>query len=131
MIGILPVLMLSYNDLPVHLKHFSVYCSIYPKDYRFYKDQVIHLWIANGIVQKIHSGNQSFHELISKSLFDMVPTSCEGDVEKFLMHDLVIDLTQLHLQNFVLGYKRMKDLKCWNKVDIFPIPWEHMMNLRN
>ncbi|PHT69434.1 hypothetical protein T459_28921 [Capsicum annuum] len=93
--GILPALMLSYNDLPAHLKQCFAYCAIYPKDYQFCKEQVIHLWIANGLVQKLHSGNQYFNELRSRSLFERVPESSERDGRKFLMHDLVNDLAQI------------------------------------
>ncbi|KAM3399155.1 hypothetical protein P3S68_002671 [Capsicum galapagoense] len=92
--GILPALMLSYNDLPAHLKQCFAYCAIYPKDYQFCKEQVIHLWIANGLVQQLHSGNQYFNELRSRSLFERVPESSERDGRKFLMHDLVNDLAQ-------------------------------------
>ncbi|KAK6776211.1 hypothetical protein RDI58_027212 [Solanum bulbocastanum] len=49
---ILPALMLSYNDLPPDLKLCFAYCAIYAKNYQFCKDQVIHLWIANGLVQQ-------------------------------------------------------------------------------
>ncbi|PHU03900.1 hypothetical protein BC332_29151 [Capsicum chinense] len=92
--GILPALMLSYNDLPTHLKQCFAYCAIYPKDYQFCIEQVIHLWIANGLVQQLHSGNQYFNELRSRSLFERVPESSERDGRKFLMHDLVNDLAQ-------------------------------------
>ncbi|WMV55594.1 hypothetical protein MTR67_048979 [Solanum verrucosum] len=93
--GILPALMLSYNDLPTYLKQCFAYCAIYPKDSPFCKDQVIHLWIANGLVQQFRSGNQYFLELRSRSLFEMVPASSKRDVDKFLMHDLVNDLAQI------------------------------------
>ncbi|KAF3632842.1 putative tetraspanin-3-like [Capsicum annuum] len=93
--GILPALMLSYNDLPAHLKQCFSYCAIYPKDYQFCKEQVIHLWIANGLVQKLHSGNQYFNELRSRSSFERVSESSERDGGKFLMHDLVNDLAQI------------------------------------
>ncbi|WMV55586.1 hypothetical protein MTR67_048971 [Solanum verrucosum] len=93
--GILPALMLSYNDLPAHLKQCFAYCAIYPKDYPFCKDQVIHLWIANGLVQQFRSGNQYFLQLRSRSLFEMVTASSERHVEKFIMHDLVNDLAQI------------------------------------
>ncbi|XP_049379496.1 putative disease resistance RPP13-like protein 1 [Solanum stenotomum] len=98
---ILPALMLSYNDLPVYLKQCFSYCAIFPKDYPFRKEQVIHLWIANGIVPKDDeiiqdSGNQCFLELRSRSLFEKVPNPSKRNIEElFLMHDLVNDLAQI------------------------------------
>ncbi|KAG5585733.1 hypothetical protein H5410_046167 [Solanum commersonii] len=97
---ILPALILSYNDLPAHLKRCFSYCAIFPKDYPFSKEQVIHLWIANGLIlqeDKIIQdlGNQYFLELRSRSLFERVPNPSQGNIEKFLMHDLVNDLGQI------------------------------------
>ncbi|KAK4709404.1 hypothetical protein R3W88_030329 [Solanum pinnatisectum] len=97
---ILPALMLSYNDLPKHLKRCLSYCAIFPKDYAFRKEQVIHLWIANGLVPQEDeiiqdSSNQYFLELRSRSVFVRVPTPSEGNIEKFLMHGLVNDLAQI------------------------------------
>ncbi|XP_049379484.1 putative disease resistance RPP13-like protein 1 isoform X2 [Solanum stenotomum] len=106
--GILPALMLSYNDLPAHLKQCFAYCAVYPKDYLFCKDQVIHLWIANGLVQQFHSGNQYFLELRSRSLFEMVSKSSERDIEKFLMHDLVNDLAQIASSNLCIRLEENK-----------------------
>ncbi|KAL3325342.1 hypothetical protein AABB24_039106 [Solanum stoloniferum] len=106
--GILPALMLSYNDLPAHLKQCFAYCAIYPKDYQFCKDQVIHLWIANGLVQQFYSGNQYFLELRSRSLFEMVSESSEWNSEKFLMHDLVNDLAQIASSNLCIRLEENK-----------------------
>ncbi|KAL3325339.1 hypothetical protein AABB24_039103 [Solanum stoloniferum] len=98
---ILPALMLSYSDLPAHLKRCFSFCAIFPKDYPFRKEQVIHLWIANGLVPQEDeiiedSGNQYFLELRSRSLFERVPNPSEGNTENlFLMHDLVNDLAQV------------------------------------
>nr|AAW48301.1 potato resistance-like protein I2GA-SH23-3 [Solanum tuberosum] len=98
---ILPALMLSYNDLPAHLKRCFSYCAIFPKDYPFRKEQAIHLWIANGLVPQgdeiiEDSGNQYFLELRSRSLFQRVPNPSELNIENlFLMHDLVNDLAQV------------------------------------
>ncbi|KAL3325080.1 hypothetical protein AABB24_038933 [Solanum stoloniferum] len=98
---ILPALMLSYNDLPAHLKRCFSFCAIFPKDYPFRKEQIIHLWIANGLVPQEDeiiedSGNQYFLELRSRSLFERVPNPSEGNTENlFLMHDLVNDFAQV------------------------------------
>nr|ABR29794.1 CC-NBS-LRR protein [Solanum tuberosum] len=106
--GILPALMLSYNDLPAHLKWCFAFCAIYPKDYLFCKEQVIHLWIANGIVQQLDSGNQFFVELRSRTLFERVRESSEWNPGEFLMHDLVNDLAQIASSNLCI---RLEDIK--------------------
>ncbi|KAH0715843.1 hypothetical protein KY284_008748 [Solanum tuberosum] len=100
--GILPALMLSYNDLRPHLKRCFAFCAIYPKDYLFCKEQVIHLWIANGLVQQLHSANQYFLELRSRSLLEKVRESSEWNPEGFLMHDLVNDLAQIASSNLCI-----------------------------
>ncbi|KAK4709512.1 hypothetical protein R3W88_030437 [Solanum pinnatisectum] len=99
---ILPALMLSYNDLPAHLKQCFSYCAIFPKDYPFRKEQVIQLWIANGLLKGLQKdetieelGNLYFLELRSRSLFERVPESSKRNEEEFLMHDLVNDLAQV------------------------------------
>ncbi|XP_006356392.1 putative disease resistance protein At3g14460 [Solanum tuberosum] len=104
---ILPALMLSYNDLPPHLKRCFAYCAIYPKGYQFCKDQVIHLWIANGLVQQFHSGDQYFFELRSRSLFEKVPES-EWKPEGFLMHDLINDLARNVSSNLCIRLEENK-----------------------
>ncbi|XP_055835830.1 putative disease resistance RPP13-like protein 1 [Solanum dulcamara] len=105
--GILPALMLSYNDLPVHLKRCFAFCAIYPKDYLFCKEQVIHLWIANGLVQQLDSAKQYFLELRSRSLFERVQESSGWNPGEFLMHDLVNDLAQIASSNLCI---RLEDI---------------------
>nr|ABI34282.1 NB-ARC domain containing protein [Solanum demissum] len=100
--GILPALMLSYNDLHPQLKRCFAFCAIYPKDYLFCKEQVIHLWIANGLVQQLHSANHYFLELRSRSLFEKVQESSEWNPGEFLMHDLVNDLAQIASSNLCI-----------------------------
>ncbi|WMV56320.1 hypothetical protein MTR67_049705 [Solanum verrucosum] len=99
---ILAALKLSYNDLPAHLKRCFSYCALFPKDYPFQKEQVIRLWNANGLVQGLQKdqtiedlGNLYFLELRSRSLFERVSKSSQGNTEIFLMHDLVNDLAQI------------------------------------
>ena len=94
---ILPSLILSYHDLPLHLKRCFAYCSIFPKDHEFDKKELILLWMAEGFLRLSQSnrrmeevGDLYFHELLSKSFFQRSVTqeSC------FVMHDLIHDLAQ-------------------------------------
>ncbi|GMI95746.1 hypothetical protein like AT3G14470 [Hibiscus trionum] len=94
---ILPALRLSYYYLPSHLKKCFAYCSIFPKDYEFQKDEVVHLWIAEGFIHQPKGmkqvedlGSEYFHDLVSRSFFQQssVCKSC------YMMHDLINDLAQ-------------------------------------
>ncbi|KAF8036770.1 hypothetical protein BT93_C2473 [Corymbia citriodora subsp. variegata] len=94
---ILPALLLSYHYLPPQLKRCFAYCSIFPKDCKYEKDQLILLWIAEGLIKQPKDsrtleevGDQCFCDLVSRSLLHRV-----SDVESsFLMHELVNDLAR-------------------------------------
>ncbi|XP_028123908.1 putative disease resistance RPP13-like protein 1 [Camellia sinensis] len=95
---ILPALRLSYHHLPSHLKRCFAYCSILPKDYEFEEDELVFLWMAEGLLQQQNGkkrmedlGVQYFHELQSRSFFQ---PSSGGESSKFVMHDLINDLAQ-------------------------------------
>ncbi|XP_022756847.1 putative disease resistance RPP13-like protein 1 isoform X2 [Durio zibethinus] len=94
---ILPALRLSYHYLPFHLKQCFAYCSIFPKDYEFDKDEVVQLWIAEGFIHQPKGmkqvedlGSEYFRDLFSRSFFQQssVRKSC------YIMHDLINDLAQ-------------------------------------
>ncbi|CAL2237272.1 unnamed protein product [Prunus armeniaca] len=96
---ILPVLRLSYHYLPSHLKRCFAYCSILPNDYEFSEQQLILLWMAEGLIQPQPEHNKQmedlgtdyFQELLSRSLFQK---SSNKDNSKYVMHDLVVGLAQ-------------------------------------
>ncbi|XP_031264012.1 putative disease resistance RPP13-like protein 1 [Pistacia vera] len=95
--NILPVLKLSYHHLPSHLKRCFSYCAIFPKDYEFEKEELVLLWMAEGLIQQSNHkkqledlGGEYFCELLSRSIFQQL----SNDSLKFVMHDLVHDLAQ-------------------------------------
>jgi hypothetical protein len=94
---IVPALMLSYHHLPSHLKRCFAYCSILPKDYEFQEQQLVLLWMAEGLIQQQEGdeqvedlGSQYFCDLLSRSFFQQSSTK----KSRFVMHDLINDLAQ-------------------------------------
>ncbi|QHO22402.1 Putative disease resistance RPP13-like protein [Arachis hypogaea] len=93
---IVPALLLSYQHLPIHLKRCFVYCSLYPKDHKLDKDELILLWMAENLLQPPRReqtleevGCECFDDLVSRLFFKQV----ENEDEKyFVMHDLMHDL---------------------------------------
>ncbi|CAJ1978022.1 unnamed protein product [Sphenostylis stenocarpa] len=94
---IIPALALSYIHLPSHLKACFAYCALFPKDYEFYKESLIQLWMTENFPQfRQHSQSpeeacqQYFNDLLSRSFFQQA-----GENEEvFVMHDLLNDLAK-------------------------------------
>ena len=96
---ILPVLKLSYDELPACLKQCFVFCSLFPKGFEFFNHELIQFWLAHGLIQPSGRnedlediGNEYVTELCSRSFFQDVE-DLKGMVS-FKMHDLVHDLAQ-------------------------------------
>ncbi|KAL2337656.1 hypothetical protein Fmac_012102 [Flemingia macrophylla] len=90
---IIPALRISYHYLPPHLKRCFVYCSLFPKDYEFIKNELILLWMAEGLL-KIPKKEETLEE-VGYEYFDyLVSTSFFHKTRRdhFVMHDLVHDL---------------------------------------
>ncbi|KAL4567496.1 hypothetical protein LXL04_023081 [Taraxacum kok-saghyz] len=92
---IIPALRLSYNDLSSSLKQLFAYCSLFPKDYMFDKEELILLWMAEGFLHQSTTttsmgslGHKYFEELLSRSFFQRL----SDDDSLFVMHDLMNDL---------------------------------------
>ncbi|BAT97624.1 putative disease resistance RPP13-like protein [Vigna angularis] len=115
---IIPALRISYNYLPPHLKWCFVYCSLYPKDYEFKKDELIQLWMAEDFVKPAKKGKTSeevgqeyFDDLVSRCFFQFASRSL-GDY--FVMHDLIHDLATFLGGDF---YFRTDELGKETKID--------------
>ncbi|WKA01847.1 hypothetical protein VitviT2T_020103 [Vitis vinifera] len=96
---ILPSLILSYHHLSLPLKHCFAYCSIFPQDHQFNKEELILLWMAEGLLHAQQNkgrrmeeiGESYFDELLAKSFFQK-SIGIEGSC--FVMHDLIHELAQ-------------------------------------
>jgi hypothetical protein len=124
---ILPALRLSYMYLPFHLKKCFSFCAVYPKDYNFKKDDLVEIWVAEGLVEHQpsiplhHTGAQYFEELAHLSFFQKNPWS----QEKYVIHDLMHDMAQLVSKAECFVIKDTKDL---SKI---PQNVRHLLVLKN
>ena len=89
---IIPALAMSYIHLPSHLKVCFAYCALFPKDYEFKKEHLMHLWMTENLLhcpsEKVCQ--QYFNDLLSRSFFQQ-----SGEEEEvFVMHDLLNDLAK-------------------------------------
>ena len=81
---IIPVLKLSYDYLPAHLKQCFVYCSLFPNDYLFSVHRLVWLSMAQGYIQDneentmANIGDAYFKELLSRSFFERVDGDCKS-----------------------------------------------------
>ncbi|KAJ0677162.1 putative P-loop containing nucleoside triphosphate hydrolase, leucine-rich repeat domain superfamily [Helianthus annuus] len=111
--GILPALILSYNDLSAHLKQLFAYCSLFPKDFLFNKEELVQLWMAEGFLPQLtpsdskeeRFGQKCFDELLSRSFFQ----PALNNKSLFVMHDLMNDLATSVGGEFFLRLKNEMD----------------------
>ncbi|XLU80141.1 hypothetical protein S245_003561, partial [Arachis hypogaea] len=67
---IIPALLISYFHLPPYLKRCFVYCSLFPKDYKFEKDELILLWMAEDLL-RVSNRRETLEEVGSKYFDDL------------------------------------------------------------
>ncbi|KAB2635108.1 disease resistance protein RPM1-like [Pyrus ussuriensis x Pyrus communis] len=80
------ILLLSFNDLPYRLKHYFLYCSIFPEDYLIrterITERITRLWIAEGFVEHVKG---VMPEEVAESYLMELNFPCK-------MHDLMREL---------------------------------------
>ncbi|KAL4039015.1 hypothetical protein IC575_002658 [Cucumis melo] len=100
-----PILKISFDHLPSNLKQCFMYCALFPKDYEFWKDELVKLWMAQGFIQPHGKkaiedvGDDYFKELAGRSFFQDIRKNKWGDIKKCKMHDLIHDLACSMVEN--------------------------------
>jgi len=92
------ILLLSYFDLPHHLKSCLLYLSVFPEDYPIDCRQLILLWVAEGLIpgQDRESmeqlGRSYLNELINRSLVQPTKVGGHGTtVKQCRVHDVILE----------------------------------------
>ncbi|KAJ0717391.1 putative P-loop containing nucleoside triphosphate hydrolase, leucine-rich repeat domain superfamily [Helianthus annuus] len=111
--AIVPALRLSYHDLSADLKRLFAYCSLFPKDFMFDKEELILLWIADGYLNESTAdksperlGHEYFEKLLSRSFFQPAPN---GE-SFFVMHDLMNDLAAFVAGEYFLRFENQTEM---------------------
>ncbi|RVW81269.1 Disease resistance protein RPP13 [Vitis vinifera] len=118
------ILALSYNDLPYYLKSCFLYCGIFPEDSEIKASKLIHLWIAEGFVQrrgkeKLEDIAEDFlYELIHRSMVQVARKKANGRVMSCRIHDLLRDLaiSEARDANFLRDMEFYKTKTLLNRV---------------
>ncbi|KAL4601118.1 hypothetical protein ACB092_11G249100 [Castanea dentata] len=128
--NILSILKLSYKYLPSHLKRSFAYCSLFPKDYEFEKQELVMLWMAEGLVQETKTtksmeeiGSEYFRDLLMRTFFQR----SNSNESLFVMHDLINDIAQLAARG--LCY-RLEDTVSGNKQSEISTKVRHFSYIR-
>ncbi|ESW30168.1 hypothetical protein PHAVU_002G130400, partial [Phaseolus vulgaris] len=67
--SIIRTLKLSYSNLELSLRRCFSFCAIFPKDFEIDKEDLIHLWMANGFIKS--EGNVEVEDVGNKKLQNM------------------------------------------------------------
>lgn len=103
------ILLLSYYDLPYHLKSCFLYLCIFPEDCKIRREKLIWRWIAEGFITDAmgqtldQTGENYFSDLINRSLIQPIDITYDGMARACRIHDMVLDLiiSLCTEQNFV------------------------------
>jgi hypothetical protein len=90
------VLLWSYKKLGPHMQRCFLYCSLFPKGHKYNPDELVHLWVAEGLVDSCNLnrtiedvGRDYFTELVSGSFFQQL-----GSGSYYTMHGILHELVQ-------------------------------------
>jgi hypothetical protein len=98
--GMKNILLLSFYDLPPHLKTCLLHQSIHPEDYIVPTRRLKMRWISEGFIseergKRLDQVAQSYiNDLVNRSMILTVDIGYDGQVQSFQVHDLVLNIIQ-------------------------------------
>uniref|UniRef100_A0A0E0DQK4 NB-ARC domain-containing protein n=1 Tax=Oryza meridionalis TaxID=40149 RepID=A0A0E0DQK4_9ORYZ len=112
-------LLWSYQKLDPRLQRCFLYCSLFPKGYKYIIDELVHLWVAEGFIDGCdmnktmeNTGMDYFKEMVSWSFFQ--PFSETYASTRYVMHDHLHDLAESLSREdcFRLEDDKLKEIPC-------------------
>ncbi|CAM0885508.1 unnamed protein product [Alopecurus aequalis] len=105
---IMPALMISYKYLPVHLQQCFSYCAVFPKYYKYEKECLVNIWIAQGLIGSIDEherlediGSEFFNDLVEWGFLQKQFEFMSAHIMHDLIHDLALKVSS-H-ESFTIG----------------------------
>ncbi|KAF2296383.1 hypothetical protein GH714_037661 [Hevea brasiliensis] len=94
--NVVSILKLSFDHLPLYLKSCFAYCSIFPKDFEIAKEELIQLWMAEGLLKPSNKdeGYKYFNVLLQNSFFQNVERDQHEKIRWCKMHDLALSFSK-------------------------------------
>ncbi|CAH8255521.1 unnamed protein product [Arabidopsis lyrata] len=104
------VLSLSYEDLPMQLKHCFLYMAHFPEDYKIEVKTLFNYWVAEGIITSFDdgstiqdSGENYLDELVRRNMVIVEESYLTSRIEYCQMHDMMreVCLSKAKEENFL------------------------------
>ncbi|KAM3412905.1 hypothetical protein ACQJBY_004215 [Aegilops geniculata] len=91
------ILLLSYWDLPHHLKTCLLYLCIYPEDYKIKCNELKWKWMTEGFLDRQWGrldevAENCINELVNRNMIQPTDMYDDGTVKYCRVHDMVLDL---------------------------------------
>jgi hypothetical protein len=92
------ILLLSYSELPYHLKTCFLYFSIYPEDYKIRRKNVVQRWVAEGFISEKRGlsaeqvAENYFAEFVNRSMIQPIDISDSEKVKTCRIHDVMLEV---------------------------------------
>ena len=94
------ILVLSYNDLPCHLKPCFLHLAHFLEDFEIPTKELIRMWIREGFLSQIQHGggredsmedlgDQYLRELVQRSMVQVEKRGSLGMIKTFRIHDIM------------------------------------------